>query len=178
MRMRSFFLSCICYFSILIVFYNRGWDGWMASLTWWTWVWVNSGSWWWTGRPGMLRFMGSRRVGHDWVTELNWTESLPKPMISANVMTSIEVKLLSCVWLFVTRWTLTYQSPLSMGFSRQEYWSGLLFPSPGYLPNPGIKPWSPALQADALPSEPWGKPMTSMASAVYWVIRKLDHQAC
>ena len=51
---------------------DRGWDGWMASPTRWTWVWVNSGSWWWTGRPGMLRFMGSQRVGHDWVTELNW----------------------------------------------------------------------------------------------------------
>ena len=46
----------------------------MASPTQWTWVWVNSGSWWWTGRPGVLRFMGSRRVGHDWATELNWTE--------------------------------------------------------------------------------------------------------
>ena len=55
---------------------DRGWDGWMASLTRWTWVWVNSGSWWWTGRPGVLRFMGSQRVGHDWATELNWTESL------------------------------------------------------------------------------------------------------
>ena len=53
---------------------DRGWDGWMASLTWWTWVWVNSGSWWWTGRPGVLWFMGSQRVGHDWATELNWTE--------------------------------------------------------------------------------------------------------
>ena len=53
---------------------DRGWDGWMASLTPWTWVWVNSGSWWWTGRPGVLRFMGSQRVGHDWATELNWTE--------------------------------------------------------------------------------------------------------
>ena len=52
---------------------DRGWDGWMASLTRWTWVWVNSRSWWWTGRPGMLRFMGSRRVRHDWVTELKWT---------------------------------------------------------------------------------------------------------
>ena len=51
-----------------------GWDGWMASLTWWAWVWVNSGSWWWTGRPGVLWFMGSKRVRHDWVTELNWTE--------------------------------------------------------------------------------------------------------
>ena len=52
---------------------DRGWDGWMASLTLWTWVWVNSGNWWWTGRPGVLRFMGSQRVGRDWVTELNWT---------------------------------------------------------------------------------------------------------
>ena len=53
---------------------DRGWDGWMASLTQWTWVWVNSGSWWWTGRPGVLQFIGSQRVRHDWETELNWTE--------------------------------------------------------------------------------------------------------
>ena len=52
---------------------DRGWDGWMALPTQCTWVWVNSGSWWWTGRPGVLRFMGSQRVRHDWVTELNWT---------------------------------------------------------------------------------------------------------
>ena len=51
---------------------DRGWDGWMASLTRWTWVWANSGSWWWTGRPGVLRFMGLQRVRHDWATELNW----------------------------------------------------------------------------------------------------------
>ena len=54
---------------------DRGWDGWMASQTRWTWVWVNSGRWWWTGRPGVLWFTGSHRDGHDWVTELNWTES-------------------------------------------------------------------------------------------------------
>ena len=54
---------------------DRGWDGQMASPTRWTWVWVNSGSWWWTGRPGVLRFMGSQRVGHDWATELNWTDA-------------------------------------------------------------------------------------------------------
>ena len=51
---------------------NRGWDGWMASLTQWTWVWVNSGSWWWTRRPGVLQSMGLQRVGHHWVAELNW----------------------------------------------------------------------------------------------------------
>ena len=53
---------------------DRGWDGWMASLTRWTWIWVNSGSWWWTWGPGMLQFMGLQRVGHNWATELNWTE--------------------------------------------------------------------------------------------------------
>ena len=53
---------------------DRGWDGWMASPTQCTWVWVNSGSWWWTEMSGMLRFMGSQRVGQNWVTELNWTE--------------------------------------------------------------------------------------------------------
>ena len=53
---------------------NRGWNGWMASVTQSTRVWVNSGSWWWTGRPGMLQPMGSQRVGHDWVTELNWID--------------------------------------------------------------------------------------------------------
>ena len=51
---------------------DRGWDGWMASPTQWTWVWVDSGSWWWTGRPGILQFMGLQRVGDDWTTELNW----------------------------------------------------------------------------------------------------------
>ena len=53
---------------------DRGWDGWMASLTQWTWVWIDSGSWWWTGRPGMLRSMGSQRVRHNWATELNWID--------------------------------------------------------------------------------------------------------
>ena len=51
---------------------NRGWDGWMALPTQWTCIWVNSGRWWWTGTPGVLQSMGSQRVGHDWVTELNW----------------------------------------------------------------------------------------------------------
>ena len=69
-----------------------------------------------------------------------------------------EVKLLSCVWLFATPQTVAYKAPLSMEFSRQEYWSGLPFPSPEDLPKPGIEPGSPALQADALPSKPPGKP--------------------
>ena len=69
----------------------------------------------------------------------------------------MKVKSLSRVRLFVTPWTIAYQVPTSMGFSRQGDWSGLPFPSPGDLPNPGIEPGSPALQADALPSEPPGK---------------------
>ena len=67
----------------------------------------------------------------------------------------MQVKLLSHVQLFTIPWTVTYQPPPSMEFSRQEYWSGLPFPSPGDLPNPGIEPRSPTFQADALPSEPW-----------------------
>ena len=70
----------------------------------------------------------------------------------------VKVKSLSHVRLFVTPWTVAHQAPLSMRFSRQEYWSGLPFPSPGDLPDPGIEPRSPKLQADALTSEPPGKP--------------------
>ena len=81
-----------------------------------------------------------------WVKSLSQEDPLEK--------VKVKVKSLSRVPLFVTPWTVAYQAPQSMGFSRQEYWSGLPFPSPWDLPNPGIKPGSPALQADALPSEP------------------------
>ena len=70
----------------------------------------------------------------------------------------MKVKSLSRVQLFATPWTVAYQAPPSMGFFRQEYWSGLPFPSPGDLPNPGIEPGFPALEANALTSEPSGKP--------------------
>ena len=87
---------------------------------------------------------------------------IPKDRISGSYGNSVfdfyEVKSLSRVRLFVTPWTAACQAPLSMGFSRQEYWSGLPFPSPGDLPDPGIEPRSPALEADALTSEPPGKP--------------------
>ena len=103
----------------------------MASLSQWRWVWVDSGSWQWTGRPGMLWSIGSQRVGHNWVTELNCTIS-PLSVVS-----------------------------LSMGFSRQECWSGLPFPLPGDLPDPGIElvsPASPALAGRFVTTEPPGKP--------------------
>ena len=70
----------------------------------------------------------------------------------------VKVKSLSHAWLSATPWAAAHQAPLSMGFSRQEYWHGLPFPSPGDLPDPGIKPRSPALQADSLPTELTGKP--------------------
>ena len=97
------------------------------------------------------------------------------PTLRADALTSAppgKVKSLSRVRLFATPWTVAYQAPPSMGFSRQEFWSGLPFPSPGYLPNPGIEPGSPSLQADALPSEPpWKLLMT--VSYVKFIISKL-----
>ena len=75
------------------------------------------------------------------------------------------VKSLSHVQLFVTPWTVAYQASPSVGFSRQEHWSGLPFPPAGDLPHPGIEPASPTLQADPLPSEPPGKPEVTRAMA-------------
>ena len=77
--------------------------------------------------------------------------------LPAGQKVKVKFKSLSCVRLFVTLWTVAHQAPPSMGFSRQEYWSGLPFPSLGDLPDPGIEPRSPVLQADALTSEPLGK---------------------
>ena len=80
------------------------------------------------------------------------------------------VKSFSRVRLFVTPWTVAHQAPQSMEFSRQEYWSELPFPPPGDLANPGIKPGSPALQADALPSEPPGKPTLGLVCSFSGVL--------
>ena len=76
------------------------------------------------------------------------------------------MKSLNCVRLFVTPWTVANQAPQSMGFSSQEYWSVLPFPSPGDLPDPGIETWSPALQADTLPSKPPGKSRTAISENI------------
>ena len=86
------------------------------------------------------------------------TEPPGKPTtVYLKLKIKVKVKLLSHVWLFVTPWTVAYQAPPSMEFSRQEYWSGLPFPSPRDLPDPGIKPRSPALEAKSLPSQPPGR---------------------
>ena len=88
------------------------------------------------------------------------TEPPGKPTtVYLKLKIKVKVKLLSHVWLFVTPWTVAYQAPPSMRFSRQECWSGLPFPSSGDLPDPGIEPRSPAFQADSLPTELWGKPV-------------------
>ena len=96
---------------------------------------------------------------------LHWQAgSLPlappgKPYEKGESERKIKVNSLSCVRLFVTSWTVAYQAPPSMGFSRQEYRSGVPLPSPGDLPDPGMEPGSPTFQADALTSKPPGKPM-------------------
>ena len=102
----------------------------------------------WSQTNGSIRVRSTERV-------LNWVSTNREDV---GLKVKVKVKSLSPVRLFATLWTVAYQAPLSMGFSRQECWSGLPFPSPGDLPDPGVKPRSPALQADALPSEPPGKP--------------------
>ena len=101
-------------------------------------------------------YMSLRDWEINYGTSIQWSES----------ESEIEVAQ-SCPRLFATPWTVAYQALPSMGFSRQECWSGLPFPSPGDLPDPGIKPGSPTLQADALPSEPPGKPQWS----IMWILK-------
>ena len=69
---------------------NRRWDGWRASSTKWTWVWVNYRSWWWRGRPGMLLFMGLQRIGHDWATDLNWSRYKNKTPVQSSIFLSLD----------------------------------------------------------------------------------------
>ena len=89
-----------------------GWDGWMASLAWWTWVWVNSRSWWWTGRPGLLWFMGSQRVEHDCVTELNWLKTTMVQIISVHSTSELQNWNLFC-YLHVDMSTISNYSKWS-----------------------------------------------------------------
>ena len=95
---------------------------------------------------------------HMTYIDTNTLETITLSFVTVMIMkVKVKVKSLSRVRLFATPWTVAHQAPPSRGFSRQEYWSGLPFPSPGDLPNPGIEPRSPALEADALTSEPPGK---------------------
>ena len=125
--------------------HDRGWDGWMGDLS-----------------PGDGDGLGSLVCCSAWgnkdsdITEWLNNNNLQKWISDQICPPLVKVKSLSRVRLFVIPWTVAYQAPPSMGCSRQEYWSGLPFPSPGDLPNPGIEPWSPTLEADALTSEPPG----------------------
>ena len=98
----------------------------------------------------------------------------PRTVLRAFIVS--KVKLLSRVWLFVTPWTVAYQAPLSMGFSRQEYWSGLPFPSPGDLPNPGIEPWSPAFRQTLYRMSHqafrWENVLTAQITMTMWSLTK------
>ena len=111
---------------------DRGWDGWMASPTRYTWVWASSGSWCWTGMLGVLQSLGFQRVGHDLATELTKLAFRSMPAQSLNP-----------VWLFVTPWIVARHAPLPREFSRLEYWNWLPFPPPGDHSDPGIEPMSP-----------------------------------
>ena len=101
----------------------------------------------------------SRVLSQQWLIQFVWgMNNRNNSFIHHAQCAKVKAKSLSRVWLFATPWTVACQALQSMGFSRQEYWSGLPFPSPGNLPDPGTEPRSPTLQADALPSEPPGKP--------------------
>ena len=97
--------------------YDRGWDGWMASPTQWTWVWVNSGSWWWTGRHGVLHSMGLQRVRHDWANELYWTDKYePSVKVYYKFLNQEDSNLwLLSKWMKTLVWFLGWEDPLEKG---------------------------------------------------------------
>ena len=105
--------------------------------------------------------LANQCLGLGAFTARAWVPSLAEELRSYKPL-KVKVKSLSRVRLIATPWTVAYQAPPSLGFSRQEYWSGLTFPSPGDLPNPGTESGSPELQADTLPSEP---PQATAAAA-------------
>ena len=103
---------------------TRGWDGWMASPTQWTWVWVNSGNWWWTRRPAVLQSMGSQRVTHDWVTELNWVDQgfLPYIQRGSSLQFShptsihqVHIRHEALLWTLQVKWCMRKTRPIQVG---------------------------------------------------------------
>ena len=126
----------------------------------WSEKWVSDISWWWQIKLGFNEWVGlkeQREVQTQYCAPYLYIQLFISHLPQL-CKVKVKVKSLSSVRLFATPWTVAHQAPWSMRFSRHEYQSGLPFPSPGDLPDPGIKPRSPALQADALPSEPPGKP--------------------
>ena len=117
---------------------GRGWDGWMALLTQWTWVWVSSGSWWWTGKPGVLQSMGLQRVGHHWATELNIVITMMNVryewmLVIIDTFTYSQ----SLVWILSWNLVMDIMTPVYIGLSKQQatdHW-----PSPQRC----CPPWAP-----------------------------------
>ena len=131
----------------------RIWDGWMESPMQYTWTWASPRRCWGTGRPGLLQSIGSQRVRHDWATEqqqwkqMEWSSFVQIREVKHQLAIQcacvcVCLCVLSHVRLFALPWTIVHQAPLSMEFPRQEYWSGLPFPTPVVLPDSGIKPAS------------------------------------
>ena len=132
---------------------DGGWDGWMASPTWWTWVLVNSGRWWWTGRPGVLQFLELQRVGHNWATELNWTccfivwyqvylltdvTSIWHPLLVQSCFTHIK-NLLRWIWLSsIISWSISGNSWVATVFAVNTYFYIVKI---GCKPELRIQPW-------------------------------------
>ena len=133
--------------SMYLFLHLWGWDGWMASLAQWTWVWVNSGSWWWTGRPGVLRFMGSQRVGHDLVTDLNliwylWGQLLEaddKLGHSINFMTikakTMKINTFQSTIFYLDCWVWVQDSKMD---GNLDYTSGVFSISRNLISNPQL----------------------------------------
>ena len=117
------------------------WEAWWLELQW---LYITAIKWTWGRKPAQR--MVTRKAERTWVLRNLWNYHVCMLICS------------SCVWLFVTLWTVAPQASLTMGFSKQEYWSGLPCLPPGDLPDPGIEPGSPALQADSLLTDLWGKP--------------------
>ena len=113
---------------------DRGWDGWMASLTLWTWVWVSSVSWWWTGRPGVLQFRGLQRIRHDWATELNWTDSIKILTLRVGSLKLLTHRVTQQFLWSLTQ-TLCITPHLSPSPVHQVCHQALLTPHPLHVPN-------------------------------------------
>ena len=147
---------------------SRGWDGWMASLTQWTWVWVSSRCWWWTGRPGLLQSMGSQRVGHDWATELNWVA------LDAQYVCFV---LLCC--------GLAGSSPDGLSFwwlsilQFSSFLGGVRCSLVGRVCKLSIVPlsqWLPVFRGLGVPGPGWW--MESDALALFWIVRRHKEPPC
>ena len=124
---------------------NKGWDGWTSSPTRWTWVSVNSGRWWWTGRPGMLQFMGSQRIGHNWATELNkqWV-TMRMPFISLHLITQAFYHLTASQKRWV-QWYIFWETTFTEQIHNYLAVLGLSCSTWDLVSWPEIKPNTPAL---------------------------------